>query len=70
MPPCMEELLQCGICFETFNECCHRPLALPCGHTYCATCIQKGCLVHCPEDRSFFGRHKLPTNIAVLRVSA
>ncbi|KAK3580248.1 hypothetical protein CHS0354_012776 [Potamilus streckersoni] len=30
------QILQCPICLETFK----RPKVLPCGHTYCASCLQ------------------------------
>ncbi|KAL3891951.1 hypothetical protein ACJMK2_004193 [Sinanodonta woodiana] len=32
----ISQALQCPICLETFT----RPKVLPCGHTYCASCLQ------------------------------
>ncbi|KAL3891956.1 hypothetical protein ACJMK2_004198 [Sinanodonta woodiana] len=32
----LSQALQCPICLETFT----RPKVLPCGHTYCASCLQ------------------------------
>ncbi|XP_018010364.1 tripartite motif-containing protein 2-like [Hyalella azteca] len=42
-------LLECEICAEEFDENNHKPLFLPCGHTYCYTCISS--LLKNPQSR-------------------
>lgn len=37
----MGSIHDCSICFNTFNEHKHRPLVLPCGHTFCKACLQR-----------------------------
>jgi hypothetical protein len=31
--------LDCGVCFERYNDAARAPLMLTCGHTYCAACL-------------------------------
>ena len=31
--------LDCGVCFERYNDAARAPLMLTCGHTYCAPCL-------------------------------
>ena len=35
----MNSLLECKICFLIYNEN-RKPLVLPCGHSYCSTCVK------------------------------
>lgn len=40
-PDLMREVLECPICFETYNQSQLRPKLLQCGHTVCQTCLEK-----------------------------
>lgn len=40
-PDLMREVLECPICFETYNQSQLRPKLLQCGHTVCHTCLEK-----------------------------
>jgi hypothetical protein len=61
--------LECEICFFEYNETLRRPLSLPCGHTFCKSCVQSLRNLLCPEDRTpFKDIDKLPTNYLILRV--
>lgn len=52
---CIEENLTCQICLMKFNENQNKPVTLvPCGHTYCCTCIEKFLDNLCPYDRQLF----------------
>ncbi len=31
--------LDCGVCFERYNDAARAPLMLTCGHTYCSPCL-------------------------------
>jgi hypothetical protein len=31
--------MECVVCSEAFDESSRKPLGLPCGHTFCRTCI-------------------------------
>ena len=35
----IDELLQCNICTETYDDEAHSPVTLPCGHSYCRNCL-------------------------------
>ena len=39
-----DDLLECKICFETYNTTNRKPLVLPCGHTFCKVTISD--LIH------------------------
>ena len=46
--------MDCSICFYEYNETDRRPMVLPCGHTFCYSCmcdIIRTCRV-CPQDRT------------------
>jgi hypothetical protein len=52
---CIEDNLTCQICLIKFNENKNKPVTLvPCGHTYCCTCIEKFADNLCPYDRQLF----------------
>lgn len=36
-----EYLISCKICWDRYNLEENKPLALTCGHTFCAKCIEK-----------------------------
>lgn len=40
-PDLMREVLECPICFETYNQSQLRPKLLQCGHTVCQHCLEK-----------------------------
>lgn len=47
--------LECKVCLETYEEANRRPRTLPCGHTFCSTCINnmlKDGMVSCPTCRT------------------
>lgn len=31
----------CDICYEPYNTSTHNPLALPCMHTFCTSCVER-----------------------------
>jgi len=70
----MDQLKECSICCEVFNEDDHRPLVLPCGHTLCKECINTiisglwNPTVECPICRKTHSvaTSQLPTNFVVL----
>ena len=58
----LDELLNCQVCFEDYQETGHHvPRILPCHHTLCHSCMDR--LIHrnklqCPECRSIFDAKK------------
>jgi hypothetical protein len=50
-PP--EELLQCGVCYNQFDDGGRKPLDLGCGHCYCQACFQSNpsSFRRCPGGR-------------------
>ncbi|CAL4110112.1 unnamed protein product [Meganyctiphanes norvegica] len=42
----MENIKECCICREGYNEGNHRPLILPCGHTLCKACVNNVATEH------------------------
>jgi len=67
-PPGTPELLMCRVCLRDFcSESKTDPVSLPCGHTFCSTCIDSlrglGARVatphsfRCPLDRQVFSRN-------------
>lgn len=46
--------LQCGVCYERFDEGTHAPLNLPCGHCFCRSCMLLLPVNECPFDRTTF----------------
>lgn len=64
----------CSICEQDYDAGTRDPLMLPCGHTFCSSCLQKllsSSLNHCPEDRtpiSVTSISELPKNFSLLRL--
>lgn len=53
----INELIQCGICYEQFDTASHKPLSLPCGHTLCQDCVasitsSQHSVPKCPYDKT------------------
>ena len=62
----MATVLQCEICFESFNENERKPTILfPCSHTFCEVCVQQLGLI-CPSCRRKIERNS--TNFIVLKL--
>lgn len=38
-PSKMEDAVTCGVCSEFFEKGIRDPLVLPCGHTFCRSCV-------------------------------
>ena len=71
-----EEVLECSLCYERYddNKRCPRLLS-NCGHTFCTHCLQqllKDGTISCPQDRKNIhvtaGVVELPKNFALLDV--
>ena len=46
---------ECEICANDYDSDFHRPMVLvPCGHTFCAACIERLDNEECPYDRKTF----------------
>lgn len=67
----MEDALVCSICYEAYDISEHLPKTLPCGHTFCLSCLKKwheetGRL-QCPNDNELFWMkvEELPDNQAL-----
>lgn len=50
--------MECSVCYSTFDSHEHRPRTLPCGHTFCTTCIEgvvdrTSSTARCPSCRAF-----------------
>ncbi|RNA42558.1 Na(+) H(+) exchange regulatory cofactor NHE, partial [Brachionus plicatilis] len=61
------KLLVCEICFENFDEKDHLPIALfPCGHTFCANCVQNLNNQTCPACNQKF--EKRAKNWAIINL--
>ncbi|KAB7501753.1 Tripartite motif-containing 13, partial [Armadillidium nasatum] len=67
----MEEITTCDICTSEFNNFEKIPKILPCGHTFCFTCIRKITIGNpsCPKCRAEVkvSVNYLPTNQSILR---
>ena len=55
----INELTQCGVCYEQYDTSAHKPLCLPCGHTLCQDCItliisSTRSVPKCPYDKTVF----------------
>ena len=37
----MSSLFECGICFKVYNHNDKKPIALPCGHSFCLECTKQ-----------------------------
>ncbi|KAM4609128.1 LOW QUALITY PROTEIN: E3 ubiquitin-protein ligase TRIM39-like [Polymixia lowei] len=66
-----EEQFQCSICLDVFT----KPVSIPCGHTFCKTCITKywddSDLWQCPLcKKSFSERPDLGINVVILEMAA
>jgi hypothetical protein len=62
----MESLFECGICFKTYNHNDKKPIALPCGHSFCFECLKqlyKHSMIKCPYDK--IAHHCVPENLPV-----
>ncbi|KAG7164693.1 uncharacterized protein LOC121871292 [Homarus americanus] len=49
-----ENPLECTLCYEEYNETGRRPRCLPCGHTFCSSCVASSIFrskVTCPNCR-------------------
>jgi hypothetical protein len=36
-----DETYECSICYNTYNENINLPKIIPCGHTFCSSCIEQ-----------------------------
>jgi hypothetical protein len=60
MPNDFQDSLECKICYDNFDESCHRPLTLVCdnemicGHTYCSACVKELTRKVCPACNAQF----------------
>jgi hypothetical protein len=53
-----ERVFQCEICTNEYNNDQARPhLLVPCGHTFCESCILQIENRQCPNDRTNFSDH-------------
>jgi hypothetical protein len=56
--------MRCPICFEYYDQKLYIPICFPCGHTFCASHIQK--LKSCPICRQTLPRRQnFPVNISI-----
>ncbi|KAK7068145.1 hypothetical protein SK128_019100 [Halocaridina rubra] len=67
----MDSIDACSICFEKYNEECLRPHSLPCGHSCCASCLDKNIKngeLECPYCKQVYKASKatdFPINYTV-----
>lgn len=47
--------LECGACFQNYNETDRAPLCLQCGHTWCKDCLTKQPKTQCPKCATVYG---------------
>lgn len=62
----MDQIFECGICFKTYNHNDKKPIALPCGHSFCFECLKqlyKHQMIKCPYDK--IAHHCIPENLPV-----
>lgn len=67
----MESLLECQICYRSYNHQDKKPISLPCGHSFCHECVLKlfkHSMIKCPFDKI---QHQitvdqLPVNFVIL----
>lgn len=62
----MDQIFECGICFKPYNHNEKKPIALPCGHSFCYDCIKqlyKHQMIKCPYDK--ISHHQSPENLPV-----
>ena len=59
--------MDCGICLENYNSDSKVPIILPCGHTYCYTCIENIIRkkIKCPNCRALVPRNISPSSLTV-----
>ena len=68
--------MQCDICAEDYDNVHRLPKCLPCGHTFCLSCLTRvhlgsltGTTIRCPTCRKSYALHSvdsIATNFAVL----
>ncbi|XP_034246766.1 uncharacterized protein LOC117648373 [Thrips palmi] len=61
--------MECPVCFEAFDPEVRRPKTLPCGHTFCLSCLRNPDFGdECPQDRKAFRGEPVhfPDNFALL----
>ncbi|KAK3913328.1 Roquin-1 [Frankliniella fusca] len=63
-------MVDCGICFESFDELTRTPKMVPCGHTVCFKCLQEIGRNECPTCRAPFrgAFNSLPNNHSLLQL--
>jgi hypothetical protein len=50
--------MECVVCFEMYSSAERRPKILPCGHTFCLSCVQKMArVIICPLDKKVSHTH-------------
>ncbi|XP_034241548.1 heterogeneous nuclear ribonucleoprotein A1-like [Thrips palmi] len=56
-----ENVFECDICFNDFDQAERTPKLLPCGHTFCLACLLAVVRSDssCPKDRKLFPTHPL-----------
>ncbi|XP_034238945.1 E3 ubiquitin-protein ligase RNF166-like isoform X1 [Thrips palmi] len=62
----MEQTMDCDVCMQTFNDAERRPKFLPCGHTYCLSCLMQLPAKQCPVDQKVFQLDNLIDNYKLL----
>jgi len=66
MTDSMDSFFECGICFKPYNHNDKKPIALPCGHSFCFECVKclyKHQMIKCPYDK--IAHHSQPENLPV-----
>ncbi len=62
--------MSCAVCLELFNSIVNIPKILPCGHSFCDSCLKKMVTSkyrQCPTCRiDFNGRLPFVTNYAMI----
>ncbi|XP_034239124.1 uncharacterized protein LOC117644047 [Thrips palmi] len=61
--------MECDVCMQLFDSAERRPKSLPCGHTYCLSCLEKLAQKECPVDKKVFQVDKLVDNFMLLNAT-
>ncbi|XP_034256435.1 uncharacterized protein LOC117654237 isoform X2 [Thrips palmi] len=58
--------MECDVCMQHFDSEERRPKVLPCGHTYCISCLRQLPAKQCPVDKKVFQLDNLSDNYKLL----